>query len=62
MNIQINVSGTIDSMTQADSQRVKRCSNMLTEAGFHVEIVWDADMDKTSHQRTHPIRTVLTHY
>ena len=40
MEIKIEVSGSADSMTQANSQRIKRVASVLTEAGFKVEILW----------------------
>lgn len=38
--VEISVSGNPDTMTQADSQRIKRCSNMLRDNGFNVHIKW----------------------
>ena len=40
MEIKIEVSGNADSMTWANSQRIKRVASVLTEAGFNVEIKW----------------------
>ena len=61
-NVEIKVSGNTDSLTQADSQRIKRCSNMLIEAGFNVNIIWNAVMGPVKINPKHPLRSELTHY
>jgi len=50
--VEINVSGNPDTMTQADSQRVKRCSNMLRDNGFDVQIKWGGDYAATKEFNT----------
>jgi len=63
MEIQINVSGNPSSMTQANAHRIKRCSNVLIEAGFNVNIHWDAYISPDAPKSPkHPLRTTITHY
>lgn len=45
--VEINVSGNPDTMSQSDSQRIKRCSNMLIDNGFDVQIKWGGDYKTT---------------
>lgn len=62
MEVQINVTGNPDTMTQANSQRIKRAGNMLREAGFIVNINWNADVKVDALQSTTPLRQTIPSY
>lgn len=43
MEVEINVIGTPESLGQQEAQRIRRCSSVLTEAGFNVKVNWGRD-------------------
>jgi hypothetical protein len=64
MNVKLEISEPKDNMTQAQSQMIVRCSNVLREHGFTVELQWkgSTDVEIPPTVRNHPLRTTITHY
>jgi hypothetical protein len=64
MKVKIEVSEPKFNMTQAQSQMIVRCSNVLREHGFEVELQWrgSKDIEILPTVRNHPLRSTLTHY